>query len=96
VRRLTAARIRTIRKSLGMSRKEFGHILWAAVTTVEQWESGECQPVGTHRRLLELLARASTDPSFKPVVRDERAGDPLFVLYRLLQPLYAERAARNA
>ena len=79
-----------------MSKKEFGRILWAAVTTVEQWESGECLPVGMHRRLLELLTQASATADFKPIVRDPRADDPLFVLYRLLEPLYDDRAARNA
>jgi hypothetical protein len=96
MQKLTPTRIRKMRMTLGMSRKEFGRILWAALTTVEQWEIGECVPVGTHRRLLLLLEEALTDPGFKPIVRDARANDPLFVLYRLLKPLYATRAARGA
>jgi DNA-binding XRE family transcriptional regulator len=89
---LTPQRIRKIRDTLEMSRTEFGRILWAAVTTVEQWESGECKPVGLHRRLLVLLERALGDPGFKPFVSDPRAGDPLFVLFRLLEPLYEGRS----
>ena len=96
MQRLTPSRIRRIRKTLGMSRKEFGRILWAALTTVEQWETGECVPVGTHRRLLLLLEEALADPRFKPIVRDPRANDPLFLLYRLLKPLYTSRAAPSA
>lgn len=89
---LTPKRIRTIRNTLGMSRAEFGRILWAAVTTVEQWESGECKPVGMHRRMLALLERALGDPGFRPFVSDPRARDPLFVLYRVLEPLYGCRS----
>jgi hypothetical protein len=96
MQRLTPSRIRKMRTTLGMSRKEFGRILWAALTTVEQWETGECVPVGTHRRLLLLVEEALADPGFKPIVRDPRANDPLFVLYRLLKPLYASQATRSA
>jgi hypothetical protein len=86
--KLTAARARRIRKTLGISKREFGHILWAAVTTVEQWESGKCAPVGMHQRLLVLLEKGLTNPSFRPSLQDMRASDPMFVLYRLLEPLY--------
>jgi DNA-binding transcriptional regulator YiaG len=89
---LTPKDVRKIRNTLEMSRTEFGRILWAAVTTVEQWESGECKPVGLHRRMLVLLERALSDPGFKPFVRDPRASDPLFVLYRVLEPLYGSRS----
>lgn len=89
---LTPKRIRSIRNTLEMSRTEFGRILWAAVTTVEQWESGECKPVGMHRRMLLLLERALGNPDFKPFMADPRASDPLFVLYRVLEPLYRGRS----
>jgi hypothetical protein len=95
MRRPTPNRIRKMRKSLGMSKMEFGHILWAAVTTVDQWETGECIPVGAHRRLLLLLEEALADPKFKPIVLGARANDPLFLLYRLLKPLYANRSVHS-
>lgn len=85
---LTPKRIRKIRNMLELSKTELGQILWAAVTTVEQWESGECKPVGMHRRMLVLLERALGDPRFKRFVNDPRARDPLFVLCRVLEPLY--------
>ena len=91
--KLTPSRIRKIRKTLGMSQREFGHILWAALTTVAQWESGKSVPVALHRRLLMLLDQALANPAFEPIVGDPRANDPLFVLYRILEPLYAGRAA---
>ncbi len=71
-----------------MSKKAFGDILWAALTTVEQWESGKCSPVGVHHRLLSLLEREATNPSFHSALRDSRAADPLFVFYRLLGSLF--------
>ena len=98
MQKLTPSRIRKIRKTLAMSRVDFAHILWAALTTVQQWESGECRPVGMHHRLLVLLEKSLANPQVRPTLlaegtRDPRANDPLFVLYRLLKPLYTSRAA---
>jgi hypothetical protein len=76
-----------------MSKKAFGEILWAALTTVEQWESGKCSPVGVHHRLLLLLEREATNPSFHSALRDSRAADPLFVFYRLLGSLFEDKNA---
>ena len=94
--KLTPRRIRKIRNTLNMSRPKFGHILWAAVTTVEQWETGECLPVGMHRRMLTLLETALKNPRFNSFVGDPRASDPLFVLYRVLEPLYENRSDTSA
>ncbi|HWF37033.1 MAG TPA: hypothetical protein VG322_00845 [Candidatus Acidoferrales bacterium] len=76
-----------------MSKKAFGDILWAALTTVEQWESGECSPVGMHYRLLLLLEQEAKNPSFHSALRDGRAADPLFVFYRLLASLFEGKNA---
>ena len=86
--RFTAARVRKIRKVLGISQKEFGRILWVVTTTVEQWESGECVPVGMHNRLLLLWERGLTNPSLRSALKNSDANDPMYLLYRLLQPLY--------
>ena len=96
MQKLTSSRIRKMRTTLGMSRKEFGRILWAALTTVEQWETGECAPVGMHERMLVLLETALSDPDFRTFIRDPRANDPLFVLYRMLEPLYEGRSDTSA
>src|SRR5580692_7409218 len=89
---LTPSRIRKMRRTLGMSKAEFGHILWAAVTTVDQWESGECAPVGMHKRLLLLLEDALEDPTVRLTFRNARAIDPMFLLYKLLDPIYGSRS----
>ena len=86
--RFTAARVRKIRKALGISQKEFGRILCVATTTVEQWESGECVPVGMHNRLLLLWERGLTNPSLRSALKNSDANDPMYLLYCLLQPLY--------
>ena len=96
MQKLTSSRIRKIRKTLGMSKKDFGHILWAALTTIEQWESGECAPVGMHHRLLILLEKGLANPSVRPRLLDEQAHDPMFLLYRLLEPLYGSRSSKSA
>jgi DNA-binding XRE family transcriptional regulator len=93
--KLTPSRIRKIRNALKMSRAEFGHILWAALTTVQQWETGECVPVGMHRRMLVLLERALSYPGFRSSMCDPRTSDPLFVLYRVLEPHYEGRSSMN-
>lgn len=77
-----------------MSKREFGQILWAALTTVEQWESGKYAPVGMHHRLLILLEKGLADPSVRPRLLDER--DPMFLLYRLLEPLYGSPSSKGA
>jgi hypothetical protein len=91
MRKLMPSRIRKIRRTLGMSKKDFGHILWAAVETVEQWESGVRAPLGIHYRLLVQLEKALANPSIRPMLRGPRAIDPLFVLYRHLEPIYGGR-----
>jgi len=96
MQKLTPSRIRKMRRTLGMSRQEFGHVLWAARTTVEQWESGECTPVGMHHRLLTLLERALQSPAIRLTLLDARASDPMFLLYRLLEPLYGSRSTKSA
>jgi len=93
--KFTMGRVRKIRKALGISQKEFGRILWAAVTTVEQWESGECAPVGMHHRLLLLLEESLANPSVRSAFRNVRASDPMFLLYKLLEPLYGSRSANR-
>src|SRR3984893_14044269 len=94
--RLSPSRIRRIREALGFSKTEFARTLWAAVATVDRWESGELRPVGMHQRFLSLLERGLGTPSFRTTLRDPRATDPMFLLYRLLEPLYADRPDRRS
>lgn len=86
--KLTPSRIRKVRRTLGLSRNEFAHILWASLRTVEQWEYGERVPVGMHHRLLLLLEEALANPLVQPRLLEVRASDPMLLLYRLLEPLY--------
>jgi transcriptional regulator with XRE-family HTH domain len=95
MRKLTPNRILRIRKTLGMSKREFGEVLWASPTTVEQWESGESTPVGMHHRLLVLLEKGLANPPVRLTLLDVRAKDPMFLLYRLLEPLYGSRSANS-
>ena len=85
---LSANRVRNIRKELRFTRKEFARALWVALKTVREWESNGRRPVGAHHRLLLLFEYGLSTPSFRSALRDSRAGDPLFLLYRLLEPLY--------
>jgi len=85
---LSATRIREIRKELNFTREQFASVLWVALKTVDQWESGGRKPAGAHRRLLVLLEHGLSTPSFRRTLRDPRVNDPLFILYRLLEPLY--------
>jgi transcriptional regulator with XRE-family HTH domain len=86
--KLTARRVRAIRGKLGFSRNEFARALWVGRKTVYEWEAGRRSPVGMHRRLLLLLEHGLLSRSFRTSLRDPRAADPLFLLYRLLEPLY--------
>lgn len=86
--RFSATRIRKIRKELNFTREEFARVLWVARKTVDEWESDGRKPVGAHMRLLLLLEHGLSTPSFRTALSDPRAGDPLFLLYRLIEPFY--------
>ena len=40
MRGLSAARVRKIRKELHFTREQFARVLWVALKTVDEWESG--------------------------------------------------------
>jgi len=86
--KLTAHRVRQIRKKTRFSRPEFARALWVARKTVREWETGGRSPVGAHRRLLLLYDHGLSNRYFHQTLSDPRARDPLFLLYRLLEPLY--------
>ena len=88
MRRLTAGRIRKIRKSLGFSREEFARTLWASLKTVKSWEAGRRSPVGVHHRLLILVEQSLDRPVFRAALEDPRVVDPMFLLYRILKTFY--------
>ena len=86
--RITAQRVRKIRRETNLSRQEFARVLWASLETVKQWESGHRTPRGAHRRLLSLLEHGLSNRSFRSVLGRQQARDPLFILYCLLELLY--------
>jgi transcriptional regulator with XRE-family HTH domain len=88
------SRVRKIRKALGYSQQDFAHILWVTWTTVSRWESGFAAPSGVHLRILTILDQHLTSRTLRVALRDPRSGDPMFVLYRLLEPLYSNRPVR--
>ncbi|UBH14414.1 helix-turn-helix domain-containing protein [Macrococcus armenti] len=47
--------IKTIRKRLGMSRKELSILLGVSKKTVDAWERGVNIPSGTAKRLMQLI-----------------------------------------
>jgi DNA-binding XRE family transcriptional regulator len=83
--------VRKIRKALGFSQQDFAHILWVTWTTVNRWESGYAAPSGVHLRILALLDQQLTSRTLRGALLDPRAGDPMFLLFRLLEPLYTDR-----
>ena len=93
--KMTPARVRKIRKALAFSQEDFAHILWVTWTTVNRWETGSAAPHGIHLRILALLEQRLASPSFRATLRDSRAGDPMFLLYRLLEPFYQDRIPRK-
>jgi transcriptional regulator with XRE-family HTH domain len=88
VARITPSRIQKIRKALGMSQDDFARVLWVTYSTLSRWERGYAVPFGLHLRILKQLENQVARPAFKKTLRDPRADDPLFLLYRLLKPLY--------
>ena len=88
--RMTPSRIRKIRKMLGMSQHDFARVLWVTYSTLSRWELGYAVPFGLHLSILEQLKSQVARPAFMETLKDPRADDPLFLLHRLLRPLYAD------
>jgi predicted transcriptional regulator len=91
--KMTPKRIQKIRKALELSQEDFAHILWVSWSTINRWEVGNAAPTGINLRILILLEHALATPSFRKILRDPRAADPMFLRYRLLEPLYGDRRA---
>jgi transcriptional regulator with XRE-family HTH domain len=91
VEKLTPNRIRKIRQTLGLSKEQLGRTLWAAETTVGRWESGSRTPSGIHYRLLVLLEQHLANPVLRGTLKDPRAANPMFLIYRLLALAYDDR-----
>jgi DNA-binding transcriptional regulator YiaG len=89
---MSPVRIRRIRQELALSQGEFGRIVGTFWTTIHRWESGRTAPKGFHLQLLVLLEKSIQDDSFRAVLLDSRARDPMFILYRLLEPLYGGKS----
>jgi hypothetical protein len=73
-----------------MSQNDFAGVLWVTYSTLSRWELGRAVPFGLHLRILIHLEKQLAHPSFRATLRDPRAGDPMFLLYRLLKPLYGK------
>lgn len=95
LRNMTPSRVREIRKALGFSQEEFARTLWVTYSTVNRWEAGRATPFGVHLRILQLIEQNLARRSFRAVLADPRATDPMFLLHRLLEPLYGEARARK-
>lgn len=82
-------RIRELRKTLGFTQEKFAQFLGVTWTTVNRWEAGHTGPTGMPMRVLMLLDKGMTDVTFRSLLKDPRAQDPMFVLYALLGRIYA-------
>ena len=90
---ITPSQVRKIRKAMGTSQEEFARFLWVTYSTLNRWEAGRAVPFGMHLRILELLEKHLATSSFRAALQSPRAVDPLFLLYRLLRPLYGVSSA---
>src|SRR5580700_3926872 len=86
--RITPSQVRRIRKAMGTSQEEFARFLWVTYSTLNRWEAGRAAPFGMHLQILVLLRRKLKSRSLRAILRDARASDPTFLLYRFLQMLY--------
>jgi transcriptional regulator with XRE-family HTH domain len=73
---------------MGFSQEEFARTLWVTYSPINRWEAGRATPFGVHLRILQLIDQNLGKPSFRTMLNDPRARDPMFLLHRLLEPLY--------
>ena len=78
-----------------MSQHDFARVLWVTYSTLSRWELGYAVPFGLHLRILLQLEKQLGSAEFKRILRDPRADDPLFLLHRLLKPLYTDGKPSN-
>jgi transcriptional regulator with XRE-family HTH domain len=93
--RMTPARVRRIRRAMEFTQEDFARVLWVTYTTLNRWEAGRAAPTGMHLRTLRLLEENLARPSFRAALRDPRSSDPMFLLHKMLQPLYGGRDRRG-
>jgi len=93
--KISASEIRRIRKTMGFSQEEFARFLWVTYSTLNRWEARRAVPFGLPLQILTMLQKDMYSPSFKATLRDPRAVDPLFLLYRLLKPRYGNPQNRG-
>jgi transcriptional regulator with XRE-family HTH domain len=91
---MTPAKIRKIRKVMGMSQQDFSRFLWVTYSTLSRWELGYATPFGLHLRILTQLEKQLTSPTLRLALRDPKSEDFTFLLYRLLKLSYWRRAGR--
>ena len=60
--KLSDSEIRTIRKTMNMTQKDFAVLLGVSVKSVERWESGNCEITGSAATILQMLFM---DPSLE-------------------------------
>jgi hypothetical protein len=78
-----------------MSQHDFARVLWVTYSTLSRWELGYAAPFGLHLRILLQLDKQVGSAGLKKILGDPRIVDPLFLLYRLLNPLYSGRKPKN-
>ncbi len=49
--------MKTARKQVGLSRRDFAHAFGLSPATLRRWENGERRPTGAARALLTIIAR---------------------------------------
>lgn len=62
----SAAKVREVRTSAGMSQRVFADVMGVSVKTVEAWEAGRNIPAGPASRMLTMIKR---DPSLPEKMR---------------------------
>jgi len=92
MRDVTPDDIRRIRKELGFSQEEFARTMWVTFGTVNRWEAGRSAPTALNLRVLSLLKESLARPAVRASLQSARAHDPMFFLYKLLEPLYGQGA----
>ena len=85
-----AARIRTVRNELGLSRKEFGSLFGVGQYPVSEWETGQAKPSIYRRAIIEAFGVAADRDGGIRVDLDAllAACGPTYVLWLLLNVAY--------
>jgi DNA-binding transcriptional regulator YiaG len=92
----SAKQLQQLRRSTGLSRERFAHLIGVSLASINRWESGASSPSGTTLAIYETInaALARGADMVKIAAASEIRGTPYF-LYKLSEAAFGKKEAQS-